>query len=79
MKERWVQVRKFFHEFWWEMGRWILVLFLMSAGIATLILFWKFSTYPFIVYFGCFLGSVVGSWFYMFLRKPAKGEFAGDK
>jgi len=79
MKETHAQIRKFFHEAWWEWFRWMFLLCLISMGLATLILRWKFQTYPFIIYLCCFLGSLAGSWIYMFLRRPQRGEFAGDR
>jgi len=78
MNERWVQVKKFFHEAWWEWFRWMFLLCLISMGLATLILWWKIGFYPFLVYLGCFFGSLAGSWIYMFLRRPNRREFKGD-
>lgn len=79
MKERWVQVRKFFQEAWWEWFRWMFLFCLISMGIATLVLWWQVHQYPFIVYFCCFFGSLAGSWIYMFLRRPERGEFRADR
>ena len=79
MKEWRSQTRKFFRESWWDWWRWMLLLCLISMGIATLILFWKFQFYPFLVYLCCFLGSLAASWIVMFIKKPMRRDFSGDK
>jgi hypothetical protein len=78
MKETYAQLRKFFKEAWWELFRWLLLFCLISMGIATLVLWWKVHEYPFLVYFGCFWGSLIGAWLLMWHRHPANPEFKGD-
>lgn len=78
MKETYVQVRKFLREFWWEMGRWTVVFSAISMGISSVILWWKFGQYPFLVYLCCFFGSLAVAWILMFRRKPVPKEFQGD-
>lgn len=79
MREWRVQFKKFLKEAYWDWFRWMLLLCLISMGIASLILWWKFSVYPFIVYFGCFWGSFAASWILMFLRRPMRRDFSGDR
>ena len=79
MRERYVQFKKFLKESWWDWWRWLFLMCLGSMGLATLILWWRFGSYPFEVYLGCFLGSVIASWLVMFLRKPMNKEFVGDR
>jgi len=79
MKERSVQVRRFLHEFWWEIGRWTLAFCLISMGLSTVVLWWKFGFYPVIVYICCFFGSLVAAWVLMFRRRPTPREFQGDR
>jgi hypothetical protein len=78
MNERWVQVKKFLHEAWWELFRWTLAFWLASSGVSTALLWWKFGSYPFLVYFGCFWGSLAAAWILMFRRKALPDEFKGD-
>lgn len=78
MKEIYSQTRKFVKDFWWEMGRWTLLFCLISMGIATLILWWRFDFYPFLVYLCCFFGSLAAAWVLMFRRRPIRKEFHGD-
>lgn len=78
MKERWAVVSRFLQEAWWDLFRWMLAFCLISMGIATVILWWKFQTYPFLVYFGCFWGSLFAAWLLMWRRKPVRREFRGD-
>lgn len=79
MKERYAQMRRFLREAWWEWFRWMFLMCLGSMGIGTLLLALWFGTYPFIVYLGCFFGSLTASWILMFLfKKPVRREFYGD-
>ena len=78
MKERTVQIRKFFAEAWWDWFRWLVLLYLATAGLTTLILWWKFHEYPFIVYFIEFFACLAVSWVFMFRKRPIRREFKGD-
>jgi len=79
MKEWRSQVRRFLHEAWWDWFRWLFLFCLASMGMATLVLWWRFGVYPFFVYLGCFMGCLVVSWVVMFLRRPQRRDFSGDR
>lgn len=79
MRETYVQIRKFLYETWFELFRWMLLFLIPTVSLTTAILWWRFSTYPFIVYFIEFFACFAAAWIFMFMRQPDNKEFIGDK
>jgi len=79
MKQSKIERQRFYRDLWHDLLRWALLFFFVGSVLTTALI--NYLRFPFmgLPYICVFFVSLFISWIFLFLRRPVRNDFRGDR